>query len=397
MADESGVSSIEARLRARAQALGFADLGITTADDPGHIDYLRSWLADGNHGEMTWLADADGVRRRGSLVATLDGVRSVIVVAEAYPAGDNSANEEDDGAPSKGGQALIARYARGRDYHLTLVERLRELGGLLGAEVRGGNTPDSDRAREDQNADATAKADEPHRWTAYADTGPLLERDLARRAGLGWFGRNTLLIHPKRGSYFLLGVILTTRELTPDAPFEADHCGSCNACVDACPTGALLGRDQDGAPQIDARRCISYLTIELRGAIPEELREPMGTRVFGCDICQEVCPWTDKFGPGQEARPEYQARPDLDGVSLVDLTERILAMSGKEYLRVFAESPLSRPRRNGMLRNLCVALGNWGATSTEAAERARPVLERAAADHSDLVREHANWAKSRLG
>ncbi|MEJ2542334.1 MAG: tRNA epoxyqueuosine(34) reductase QueG [Gemmatimonadota bacterium] len=234
--------------------------------------------------------------------------------------------------------------------------------------------------------------------------GPLLERELGRRAGLGWFGRNTMLIHPRRGSYFFLGVLLTTVELEPDPPFAADRCGSCRACLDACPTGALLGRDEDGAPVMDARLCISYLTIEHRGSIPEALRPLMGNRVFGCDICQEVCPWNRRFGDRAEPDPEYAATvwpgdregdpavPSLDGPELVELTERILVMSGKEYRRVFAASPLARPGRKGMLRNLCVALGNYGAKSGEAGARVRPVLERAAQDRSELVREHAVWA-----
>lgn len=392
MTEQPSADSIEASLREKARELGFADIGITTAADPGHAEYLRSWLADGNHGEMAWLADPEAVRRRGDLGATLEGVRSVIVVADSYPA---------SGSPDDPGQAILARYARGRDYHLTLVDRLRDLGSLLGTEQ--GRGPNGGGAH-GENGGAAPPGD---RWTAYADTGPLLERDLARRAGLGWFGRNTLLIHPKRGSYFLLGVILTTRELVPNDPFEDDHCGKCNACVDSCPTGALLGRNADGAPVIDAKRCISYLTIELRGAIPQELRPAIGTRVFGCDICQEVCPWTVKFGAQQLAHPEYEAvawpagregdpaLPSLDGPDLVEFTERVLAMSGKEYQRVFRESPLARPRRNGMLRNLCVALGNYGRTSAKAAERVRPVLERAVEDRSGLVRVHAEWALTR--
>ncbi|HUH12480.1 MAG TPA: tRNA epoxyqueuosine(34) reductase QueG, partial [Longimicrobiales bacterium] len=181
---------------------------------------------------------------------------------------------------------MIARYARGRDYHKVVKKKLLELLRWLEGEV-GRELP---LAR------------------AYVDTGPVLERELARRAGLGWFGRSTMLIHPRRGSYFFLGSLLTELELEPSAPFEADHCGTCNACVEACPTGALLGRDASGAPVIDATRCISYLTIEQKGPIPPELRPLMGNRVYGCDICQEVCPWNaPKF---VQITAERDYRPD---------------------------------------------------------------------------------------
>jgi ferredoxin len=176
---------------------------------------------------------------------------------------------------------VIARYARGRDYHKVVKKKLTALGKWLEEEVRAGGA-----------ADASAP---PVAWRAYVDTGPLLERDLAWRAGLGWFGKNTMLIHPRKGSYFFLGVLLTNLELAPDEPFKADHCGSCRACLDACPTGALLGRDANGAPVMDATLCISYLTIEHKGAIPAALRPLIGNRVYGCDICQEVCPWNVRF------------------------------------------------------------------------------------------------------
>jgi len=191
-----------------------------------------------------------------------------------------------------------------------------------------------------------------------------------------------------RGSYFFLGVLLTDLALEPTAPFREDHCGTCRRCLDACPTGALLGRDDRGAPVMDARLCISYLTIELKGPIPEELRPAIGNRVFGCDICQEVCPWNEKFSE-PTAEPAYAPRGGLDGASLIDLAGRLLDMSGKAFMREFMSSPVSRARRNGMLRNVCVALGNWGA------EGAIPVLERAARDRSELVREHARWALER--
>jgi epoxyqueuosine reductase len=279
---------------------------------------------------------------------------------------------------------------------------------------------------------------------AYVDTGPILERELAQRAGLGWFGRNTMLIHPKRGSWFFLGVLLLAEELEPDAPFEADHCGSCRACLDACPTGALLGRDADGAPVMDARRCISYLTIEHRGPIPVELRPAIGNRIYGCDICQEVCPFNERFqreaeepgyaarGPGKaplgsgdtppadagpaagdasgsadrdalvesvaaalvaadsdepplgSARP---AHPGTDGPALVEL----MHMSEDTWDAFSRGSPIRRAGYEGFLRNVAVALGNWGSPE------ARPALEDALRSESELVREHAAWALERIG
>jgi epoxyqueuosine reductase len=354
--------------------LGFDDVGIVRAEPSEHEAALERWLEKGRHGSMEWMADDEAVARRLSGVAGWGRARSVVVVAHDY------FQEDAPGVPEDPSKAVIAHYARGRDYHKTVRAKLGALSRWVRSEV-----------------------DEDVWGRAYVDTGPLLERELGHRAGLGWFGRNTMLINPKRGSYFFLGALLLDLELPPDPPFAFDHCGTCRACLDACPTDALLGRDESGAPVLDANRCISYLTIEHRGAITEALRGPMGNRVYGCDICQECCPWTVKFGPEQEVRPEYEAvawpadrdgdppLPSLDGPDLVAFTERILEMSGKEYGRVFAESPLARPGRKGMLRNLCVALGNYGATSAEAAERVRPLLEKAAADASELVREHAEW------
>jgi epoxyqueuosine reductase len=370
---------MEARLKQAARELGIHQVGLAAPTPTDHAVFYRWWVEQGYPGEMKYLTRPDAVERRSDLDRTRPGVRSVVMVADHYPAEDPGGSAAD---PSRG---VIARYARGRDYHRVLAGKLRALARWLDEETGGA-----------------------HQHRVYVDTGPILERDLARRAGLGWFGRNTMLIHPGRGSYFFLGVLLTTVELAPDPPFEADRCGSCRACLDACPTGALLGRDASGAPVMDARRCISYLTIEHRGPIPDELRAAMGNRIYGCDICQEVCPWNAKFGPGQEARPEYEAMawpadregdpplPSLDGPDLVEFTKRILAMSGKEYRRVFGESPLARPGRKGMLRNLCVALGNYGAMSAEAAARVRPVLESAAGDRLELVREHAGWGLGRL-
>jgi epoxyqueuosine reductase len=348
-----------------AQELGLDLVGVADPGASPHMEALRSWLAAGHHGEMEYLARPDAVRRRASLEETLPEVRSVIVAGQCYP---GAAEAEDSARPDR---AVVARYARGRDYHTVLGERLEALLAHLDA-----HTEDGVRGR------------------VYVDTGPILERDLARRAGLGWFGRNTMLIDPKRGSYFVIGVILVDLDIPRSEPFEPDHCGTCHSCVDACPTGALLGRDADGAPIMDARRCISYLTIEQRGAIPRALRAPMGNRVFGCDICQEVCPWNVRFAPAH-GEPAYEPTAELANPDLVQLTDRILAMSEKGYQRAFADSPLARPRRRGMLRNLCVALGNLAAEDPPVEPRTLDTLSRALEDAQPLVRAHAAWALGR--
>ena len=345
---------------AEARAIGFDMAGVLTRGDSDHMAHFRTWVDSGLHGEMAYLARTDAVSRRSDLDRTLPGFQSALVVAHVY--GD----DEPATPPGDPARAIVARYARGRDYHHVVGDKLEALADRL-----------------------EGLAGRPVRRRAYVDTGPLLERELAARAGLGWFGRNTMLIHPRRGSYFFLGVLLTDLPLEPTAPFGEDHCGTCRRCLDACPTGALLGRDERGAPVMDARLCISYLTIELKGPIPEELRPAIGNRVFGCDICQEVCPWNEKFSE-PSAEPAYAPHGGLDGASLIDLATRLLDMSGKAFLREFRDSPVARARRNGLLRNVCVALGNWGA------EAAVPVLERAARDRSELVCEHARWALKRI-
>ena len=348
------------RALAEARALGFEMAGVVTRGDSEHMAHFRRWLESGLHGHMDYLSRPDAVTRRANLDRTLPGFQSALVVAHSY------ADDQPTTPPITPSRAIIARYARGRDYHHVITEKLDTLAHRL----------------EDL-------AGRPLRRRAYVDTGPLLERELAVRAGLGWFGKNTMLIHPRRGSYFFLGVLLTDLTLEPSTPFTEDHCGTCRRCLDACPTGALLGYDEHGAPVMDATRCISYLTIELKGPIPVELRPAIGNRVYGCDICQEVCPWNDRFASAT-AEPAYSPRTELDNPSLVDLATHLLQMSGKAFLREYRDSPVSRARRNGLLRNVCVALGNWGV------EEGVPVLERAAADHSALVREHARWALERI-
>ena len=348
------------RIRERARALGFDRVRFTTPAASGHMDFYRRWIEEGAHGEMGYLAREDSIARRGDLRLTMADVRSVVLVTHNYYQPDPPGLTEDEE------RAVVARYARGDDYHdvikRRLVKLLAEVERDAGRRVAG---------------------------RAYVDTGPILERELASRAGLGWLGKNTMLIHPESGSYFFLGILLLDLELPEDEPFAEDRCGTCRSCLDACPTGALRGRDARGAPVMDARRCISYLTIEHRGPIPRELRAPIGNRIYGCDICQEVCPWNVKFQtPASE--PAYRARPELDGPLLVELAERLLAMDDAAFSRAFRGSPIKRAKRNGLLRNVCVGLGNLGG------EDAVAMLIRALQDRAPLVRGHAAWGLGRI-
>jgi epoxyqueuosine reductase len=345
----------------RAHGEGFTLAGIASVDPSEHIDFYRSWVEAERHGEMAYLARPDSLRRRADLKETMGEARSCLVVAHEYGVDDPP------GVPEDRSRAVIARYARGDDYHDVMIAKLERVLAWLSDQVEGGV-----------------------RGRAYVDTGPLLERELAARAGLGWFGKNTLLINPARGSWFFVGVLLLDIDLPADPPFTEDRCGSCSACLEACPTGALLGRDERGAPVIDARRCISYLTIELRGSIPANLRPAIGNRVFGCDICQEVCPWNVRFGR-MATEPAYAPRGDLDGPSLVALADLLLSVDEEGFRRRFEGSAVRRAKRAGLLRNVCVALGNWGSD-----EGVGP-LSRALSDASPLVRGHAAWALGSVG
>jgi epoxyqueuosine reductase len=361
-----------AALAAEARQLGFARVGVVRPQPSVHIDGLQRWLAQGFEGDMAWMARPDAVERRASGTAGWGDVASIVVVAHSY------AQDDPEGVPGDPSLGVIARYARGRDYHKVVKKRLLALLRWTQAQ-----------------ADSWGVA--PVDGRAYVDTGPLLERELAQRAGFGWFGRNTMLIDPQAGSYFFIGALLLNVELEPSEPFVADRCGTCHSCLDACPTGALLGRDEHGAPIMDARRCISYLTIEHRGSIAEELRPLIGNRIYGCDICQEVCPWNQRFAESESCDPAYAPRgPEKQ--SLIELLE--IALDESSWDAFSRGSAMRRVGRAGFARNVCVAIGNWAATSPEAAaivaEAARSVLEQAAADPSEMVREHAAWALAHL-
>jgi epoxyqueuosine reductase len=346
-------AALSALIRRRALEMGFDGVGIAPVHPSAHGDAYARWVALGMHGEMGYLAREDAVAKRQDPAVLVPGARSAVVVALDYAPAEDDASAADD--PSR---AVVARYARGDDYHELMKERLIALQEWIGAELL------------------------PAGGRAYVDTGAVLERELASRAGLGWHGRNTMLIHPRRGSYFFIGEVLLDVELEYDAPFARDHCGSCRRCLDACPTGALLGRDPTGAPVMDARRCISYLTIELKGPIPRELRPLIGNRVYGCDICQECCPFNGPKFVQITREPAFLPRAGLDGVALIEW----MTMSQEEFSHRFKDSPIKRTKRRGLLRNVAVALGNWGAAE------AVPALVIALNDEEPLVRGHAAWA-----
>ena len=338
--------AIEHQIRAQAYGLGFDLVGITTLGPATTAAQFDAWLARGHAGEMAYLERGAEKRRDSRLPVA--GARSAVVVGLDYGGREPS--------------GPVARYARGDDYHDVMDARLRELHArvnrLVDREVPG---------------------------KPYVDTGPVLERDLARRAGLGWFGKNTMLINPRIGSFFFLGALLLDLDLRPDAPFEDERCGTCTRCLDACPTGALVATGE-----LDARRCISYLTIELRGAIPEELREPIGELLYGCDICQDVCPWNVRFAQTLH-EPAFALREALGERESRQLAREILAMDDTAFRAAFKGSPMKRAKLRGLRRNAAVVLGNVGS------EDDVPALVDALSADDPLVREHAAWALGRIG
>jgi epoxyqueuosine reductase len=332
-------------VKAQAYGLGFDLVGVATLGPAETAGLFGRWLARGYAGEMHYLARGAAKRRDTRL--PVPGATSAVVVGMNY-----------------GGTAApgpVARYARGDDYHDVMTARLRELHGWigmrLGRRVRG---------------------------KVYIDTGPILERDLARRAGLGWFGKNTNLINPQLGSFFFLGALLVDLELEADRPFEADRCGTCTRCLDACPTSAFVG-----PRELDATRCISYLTIELKGEIPEPLRDRMGDLIYGCDICQDVCPWNVRFSRGLR-EPAFEPRPAVRGKDARTLAREILATDDEGFRAAFKASPMKRAKLRGLKRNAAVVLGNVGTADDV------PALVGALGDPEPLVREHAAWALDRI-
>lgn len=343
----------EELVKAKAQEIGFDAIRITTANPPDHEPHVAAWLKAGMHGEMGYL-EARHELRSGPLYdpRLLPDTQSLLVLALSYNF-PTSVRVDPRVYPATL-TGTVARYARGEDYHNVLWEKLKTLGAWMEETWPGTKT------------------------RGFCDSGPIRERELAARAGLGWQGKHTNLISLDMGNWFFLSALLTTLPLTPDSPTE-DHCGTCTRCLSACPTGALV------APMVlDARRCISYLTIELKGSIPEELRPLMGDRIFGCDDCLAACPWNGHAQDGREtrlaARDTDAAYPDL--LALLALLADEAAFKAR-----FKGTPLLRPGRVGLRRNVCVAIGNVG--GAESLPALTHVLQ---TDPSPMVQEHAAWA-----
>jgi epoxyqueuosine reductase len=339
-------------IKEQAERQGFSLAGVTSPDSLLHEEVFKTWLDQGRHGEMAYMNTPRSRTSRAHPEHLLPGCRSVVVLGTHYPM---PAQLELSTESTLYGR--IASYAWGADYHEVFAVRLKNLlssiEGFAGYPV-------------------------PHRW--YTDTGPVLERELAQRAGLGWIGKNTCLIHPARGSYYLLAEILLGAKLELDEPFQYDRCGTCHRCIDACPTHCILP-DRT----LDARHCISYLTIELKGAIPPDLRPQVGNWIFGCDICQQVCPWNRFTGTGADR--EFVPAIGLPGPMLI----KELALTAQEFNQKYRQSPIRRTKRRGYLRNIAVALGN--SHRPEAA----PALEGVLKDESEpLVRAHAAWALGQI-
>jgi epoxyqueuosine reductase len=347
-------TELKAQLVSFAQQIGFDSCRIAACAAPLHATEFRKWLREGAHGEMAYMQR--GEEKRCDPQKVLPGARSIVVLALNYFQGDQgrrspvSAKLRHDRQTAATGR--IARYAWGDDYHEVIEAKLGKIDKFL--RCFGGQQK------------------------YYVDTGPILERDHAAQAGIGWHGKNTMVIGERLGTWFFLAEVLTTLGLPPDEPVP-DRCGTCERCIKACPTGAITA-----AHRLDARRCISYLTIELKGSMPTELRSLIGDRIFGCDDCLDACPWNRFAQVSRETA--FSARRSTAGMSL----REYLDLSDTEFRTLFRSSPIKRIKRRGFLRNVCVALGNIGDASDI------PALERAAADPEPLIAEHAVWAIQRI-
>ena len=336
-------SELTQKIKVKAIELGFPLVGVTTADPPDHLDFFKDWLDSGYNASMAWIGNERSLERRSDPRMILPECQSILVLACPYPAPRGNV---------KGGN--IASYALNQDYHEVLEKRLKNLMETIEEWI--GETV-------------------PNRW--YVDTGPVLEKELAMRAGLGWIGKNTTLINREYGSYFFLSEILLGIKLNTDLPITEPQCGTCTRCLDTCPTGALIE-----PYTLDANRCISYLTIEHREDIPDELRPRMGDWIFGCDICQIVCPWNK---PGEQTHSILEAlqpRLELTNINMIDE----LKLSQEDFSARFKGSPIKRTKRRGYLRNVAIALGNRGEKD------AIPTLETARKEAEPLIRRAAAWA-----
>jgi epoxyqueuosine reductase len=341
------------RIKDKAHQLGFTLVGVTNPEPPAHLDVYRHWIERGRHGEMGYLAIDRALQRRSDPRAILPECKSILVLGIPY------ANPASRLPPKDRNHGRIAAYAWGDDYHEVLKERLTALMEYI-----------------EQDFGQPV----PNRW--YTDSGPLLERELAQRAGLGWIGKNTMLINPEHGSYFLLAEILLGIELDEDAPITADRCGTCTRCLQACPTHCIL-------PEriLDATRCISYLTIELKGAVPTKLRSEMDDWVFGCDICQTACPWNERFA-AEHGDPSLEPEAGRDRVNLADE----IKFSPQGFNSKFKNSPVKRANRRGYLRNVAIALGN-----AKDLQSLPALVDALTTKKEPLVRGHAAWAIGQIG
>ena len=316
MADAPASAGLSTRLKAQAYGIGFDLAGIARLGPAETGPTFQDWVAKGYAGEMAYLPK--GAEKRMDTRLPFPGAVSALVVGLDY------------GGRSPSGP--VARYARGDDYHEIMWSKLDSLHEWLEGDI-GWPIP----------------------GRSYVDTAPILERDLARRAGLGWFGKNTNLINPDTGSFFFIGSLFLGIDLEADSPFEADRCGTCTRCLEACPTDAFV------EPRVlDATRCISYLTIESRGPIPEELQPLVGSLLYGCDICQDVCPWNQRFSRELATDSPFRDREALLGKDAVTLSRDLLAMSQQEFSAAFSKSPMKRAKLTGLKRNAAVVLGNSG-------------------------------------
>ena len=336
-------AELKSKVVAFAREVGFDSCRVAACSSPPHANEFRTWLEEGAHGEMHYMKR--GAEKRSDPQRVLPGAKSIIVLALNYWQGKFQQSQI-------AAAGRIARYAWGNDYHDVIGAKLEKIDNYLHAF--GGEQK------------------------SYVDTGPILERDHAAAAGVGWHGKSTMLVDPKLGTYFFLAEILTTLELAPDTP-QRDRCGTCKRCITACPTGAIT------APRrLDARRCISYLTIELKTSIPVELRQLIGDRIFGCDDCLDACPWNKFAEVSRETA--FAARRSTIGMALRDY----LDLNDEQFQEMFRHSPIERIKRRGFLRNVCVALGNVGDESDLSA------LDRARHDAEPLIAEHAQWAVNRI-
>ena len=351
------IRDVRAVIRRAAEEAGFDLSGIAPAADTPELNRFPEWIAAGRAGEMKYMEARDerGDLKRASLSRVAPWARSVVVCAINY-----NTDHPDSTQLRDSDRGWISRYAWSReDYHDAVFRRLKQVEAALHESLSS-----------ELQATLTTRS--------YVDTGPIVERVFAKYAGVGWIGKNTCIINQKKGSWLFLGVILTSLELEPDLP-SPDRCGTCTRCIEACPTDAIL------APyQLDSNKCISYLTIEKRGSIPEELRAGMGRHVFGCDICQDVCPWNRK-APAATV-PEFEPRPGLVNPALAWLAE----MSVEEFREAFQGSPIRRTKRSGLLRNAAIAMGNSGSGDFI------PLLDKLSQDEDESVAETARWAKARL-